>query len=385
MKKILYVVDTFTILGGIERVLGDKLNWLAQHGFRIALMTVNQGGHAVAFPLCEDIDICHADILFHRKYQYPLWRRALKERSMQRNFRKALEQKIGAYSPDVIVLTRTAYVKTVLRVCGDIPVVFESHNSCLYYQFEQLGMVERLRYLYRYHQMKSVAAVVSLTKGDAAVWRRWTPNVVTIPNVVNLNTTGCYSDCSAKSVIFIGRYSRQKDIHSLMKIWQMVHRRHPDWTLNLFGDYGDQRDQLMPDLTKMGAGVVIHEPTQAIGVQYLQNSMLLLTSLYEPFGLVMPEAMSYGLPVVAFDCPYGPAVIINDGVDGFLIKDRNVEDFADKVCRLIDDEPLRRTMGQAGIKSAQRFAADEIMPRWKNLLETLYNNVKKCEKVMRSI
>jgi glycosyltransferase involved in cell wall biosynthesis len=105
--------------------------------------------------------------------------------------------------------------------------------------------------------------------------------------------------------------------------------------------------------------------------KYIGSSILLLTSLFEPFGLVLPEAMSCGLPVVSFDCPYGPADIITDGVDGFLIKNRDVQAFADRVCQLIEDKELRVRMGQAAIKSSQRYRADVIMPKWKELFESL--------------
>ena len=97
----------------------------------------------------------------------------------------------------------------------------------------------------------------------------------------------------------------------------------------------------------------------------------MLTSIYEPFGLVMPEAMSCGLPVVAFDCPYGPANIISDGEDGFLIKNRDIQSFADHLCLLIEDEKLRCQMGQRGTASSQKYAADIIMPEWKALFESL--------------
>ena len=99
--------------------------------------------------------------------------------------------------------------------------------------------------------------------------------------------------------------------------------------------------------------------------------MLLVTSRYEPFGLVIPEAMSCGLPVVAFSCPYGPATIITDCVDGFVIKERNVKYYASKVCQLIADQNLRHKMGQAGIKSSQRYNANNIMPEWKKLFSEL--------------
>ena len=99
--------------------------------------------------------------------------------------------------------------------------------------------------------------------------------------------------------------------------------------------------------------------------------MLVMTSLYEPFGLVLVEAMSCGLPVVAFNCPYGPSDIITDGVDGFLIENRNVEAFASRICQLMDNFDLRQKMGKAAIKSAQRYKEEYIMPMWEQLFNEL--------------
>ena len=83
--------------------------------------------------------------------------------------------------------------------------------------------------------------------------------------------------------------------------------------------------------------------------------------------MVLPEAMSCGLPVVAFECPYGPADIITDGVDGFLVKGRDMKEFAGKVCLLIENMDLRRQMGQAAICSSQRYQTDRVMPAWRKL------------------
>jgi glycosyltransferase involved in cell wall biosynthesis len=121
----------------------------------------------------------------------------------------------------------------------------------------------------------------------------------------------------------------------------------------------------------MKINIHVHQPESSIFQRYIESSMLLLTSLYEPFGLVLPEAMSCGLPVVAFDCPYGPADIITDGVDGFLIKNRDVDAFADRVCQLIESEDLRRRMGKQGVVSSQRYRADRIMPMWDHLFQEL--------------
>ena len=81
--------------------------------------------------------------------------------------------------------------------------------------------------------------------------------------------------------------------------------------------------------------------------------------------------MSCGLPVVAFDCPYGPADIITDSVDGFLVRNRSDEDFASRVSSLIGDMEMRLKMGEAGLQSSKRYDVGVIMPLWKDLFERI--------------
>ena len=120
-----------------------------------------------------------------------------------------------------------------------------------------------------------------------------------------------------------------------------------------------------------GKHVFPHAQTLDILDKYKESSILILTSVYEPFGLVMPEAMSCGVPVVAFDCPYGPSEIVTNGKDGFLVSCYDVEAFADKVSLLMENESLRKEMGQNAIQSSQRFTKDKIIPQWISLFESL--------------
>ena len=85
----------------------------------------------------------------------------------------------------------------------------------------------------------------------------------------------------------------------------------------------------------------------------------------------MPEAMSCGLPVIAFDCPSGPANIINDEVDGYLIKNRDIGEYAEKLCKLIESPRLRQEMGKAAIQSSQRYSTEQVMPLWIRLFQEL--------------
>ena len=306
------------------------------------------------------------DIRFYLQYHQTFWKRASFFCRLHRLFREKLFGQIKEFAPDIIICTRLDYIRDVLKVKSTVPLIFESHSSRLASRFEGDGMLRRLHVWRLQLAVKKVQMVVALTKGDAAEWHKLTPNVCVIPNVVHLNNDDTYSDCLAKSVIFVGRFSKQKDVGSLLRIWTIVHQRHPDWTLHLYGGYGEEQAALHQEIKQKGTNIIIHEATSEIMEKYKENSILLLTSLYEPFGLVLPEAMSCGLPVVAFDCPYGPSDIITDGVDGFLIRHRSIEDFADKVCLLIENPELRVKMGKAGIVSSMRYDASKIMPLWKS-------------------
>ena len=362
--KLLYVTDALAIRGGLERVLIDKANWLSeQAGYEIHILTVNQGNHPIAYPIAPHIIHTDIDIQFFRQYQYTGIKRLFVNRQLRKLFRKRLSNKIETFVPDVIVCMRLDYLTDIISVKGNIPLVFESHSSKISYRFDESGLLRKLQIKLWQRGVRNAQMTVALTQGDAQEWKTLTPNVCVIPNIVNLNETGRYSDCTNKRAIFVGRLVEQKGIPDLIKIWTIVHQRYPDWQLDVFGD--GKMDSL-PDIK-----MFVHPPTENIMEEYLNSSVLLMTSVYEPFGLVLPEAMGCGLPVVAFDCPYGPADIITDGVDGFLIKERCVDEFVQQVDQLICSYDLRRQMGQAGIVFSQRYQPSRIMPMWKELFESL--------------
>jgi glycosyltransferase involved in cell wall biosynthesis len=170
----------------------------------------------------------------------------------------------------------------------------------------------------------------------------------------------------------VGRIDSQKGYQYLSAIWALVSQRYPDWRLDLYGEGVDRAEN--QNLIPKGDHVFAHPQTSDIMDRYKESSILVLTSVYEPFGLVMAEAMSCGVPVVAFDCPYGPSEIITDGENGFLVDCFDVEAFAGKVCQLIVDEEQRRRMGRNAISSVQRFSKDKIIRQWQHLFENVVRN-----------
>lgn len=370
--KIVYVNDALAIWGGLERVLVEKVNELAErYDYEMYLLTINQGNHPIPYPLHPKVVYRDLGIQFHKQYQYHGLRRFIKRIELNHLFLRRLREQIDLISPNIIVCARSELSGTIAKAKGEIPFVFESHTSRHAQRFINADFYTVKKFDFYNRSVKFADSVVALTNGDADDWREINPNVCVIPNIVHLYNGSRYCDSSSKSVMFVGRFSTQKDISSLLQIWKIVHQRYPDWALHIYAGFGEEQDELLPKIEQMEINIFVHEPTPGIFERYLENSVLLLTSRFEPFGLVLPEAMSCGLPVIAFDCPYGPADIITDGKDGFLIKNRDINEFAEKVCLLIENPKLRKLMGQAGIESSKRYDTSLIMPNWKNLFEQL--------------
>ena len=327
--RILYVTDALAIHGGLERVLVEKINLLRKlYGYDITLVTTDQGDHPLLYSLDSHVNYYNLDIRFYEQYKYGRIRRLWEFFRLHKLFKHCLQTIIKEIEPDIIVCVRLKMLRLINKVKGPLPLLYESHTYRKASELEGENFVSHLKsFIYRRNE-KIPQMIVALTEGDAEDWKKSNPNVCVVPNVVNLNKSGNYSNCLSKSVIFAGRFSKQKDIRSLLHVWEIVHKQHSDWTLHIYGSYGEEQNILLPVIQRMDANIIVHDPTISIFEKYLENSILLLTSLYEPFGLVLPEAMSCGLPVVAFDCPFGPADIITDGVDGFLIKNRDIKEFA---------------------------------------------------------
>ena len=378
--KIVYVYPRFTHLAGTERILVDKMNYLSsQKDMEIYVVTHEQGSHPFTYPLKKTVKHFDLDVRFYSLYNYNIIKFFFKWLKYRKLLHFRFSQLMATIRPDIVIATTYhAYILSMIDAC---PVCFkkilESHiDKCYIHNndpFIHWTISRRLRSNYDMAYLNYITRkfdiLVALNESDATDWRRYLKSRV-ILNMVHLNDTGRYSNLESKHVIFVGRYTGQKGIPELFKIWDIVHLNHPDWHLDLYGD-GDINEIPYSEEQREKINIHVHKPDSDIFSRYLESSIFVLTSRYEPFGLVMPEAMSCGLPVIAFDCPFGPAQIINDGIDGFLIMDRSICAFAKRLCQLIESPHLRMTMGEAAIQSSQKYSAESIMPQWINLFNEL--------------
>jgi glycosyltransferase involved in cell wall biosynthesis len=188
-----------------------------------------------------------------------------------------------------------------------------------------------------------------------------------IPNPVT-ELDGGVADGAAKVVVAAGRLNTQKGFDLLLEAWRPVARRHPDWTLRIYGS-GPERAAL----ERAAAGLPVELPgrTDALGAAMAAGSLFVLSSRWEGFGLVLVEAMGKGLPVVSFDCPRGPSDIVTPGEDGLLVPAEDVAGLTAALLELIEDPARRARMAAAARETARRYEPDAVVPHWDAMLRDL--------------
>ncbi len=367
--RVLYVFRSLAVWGGIERVLVDKMNYLASiYGYEVYMLTTCQGNHPVPYQLDNAVHLEDMGIRFHRQYQYWGLKKLWDGWKRTKRFERLLSERIKEIQPDVIICTTADPVYSIAKVKGEIPLVVESHSICLR-TLGVKGLRQRHNARVLLKGLKKATCLVALSEGDAIEWRKRGVLVQVIPNIVHLNEVEL-SFLDQKHVIFVGRLDYQKRPMLMIQIWKDLFPRHQDWHLDIYGE-GEQKQVLQSVIDSQNINIHLHEPTSQIFEAYHNSSILVVTSLYEPFGLVIPEAMSCGLPVISFDSPYGPSSIITDGKDGYLVEEDNNALFTKRLEQLMDDVSLRLQMGACAVDSSKRFSAEYIMPRWKDLFDYL--------------
>lgn len=221
----------------------------------------------------------------------------------------------------------------------------------------------------------SLDVLVVLTETDirnyTKLLKKRAPRLVAIPNTVR-PLGGAAPDLGAKQIFAAGRLVAQKGFDMLIPAFAQVTGAHPDWRLRICG-HGKLQGKLEGLVDKHGlSDVVSLDPaTSDIGADMAKASIFALSSRFEGFPLILLEAMSKGMSVVAFDCPTGPADIIDDRRNGILVPPKDVDAFAAGLRTLIEDEDLRRRCGAAAVTTAQLHTIEAIGPRWDALLAEL--------------
>jgi glycosyltransferase involved in cell wall biosynthesis len=210
--------------------------------------------------------------------------------------------------------------------------------------------------------MRALESVPRAVRGRVAV----IPNPIVPPPGV----PAPYEDAAAPlRLVAVGRLTHQKGFDLLIEAFARVAGDHPEWVLDIWGEGPDRRAlQAAIEASPAADRITLRGVSGVQGGWAEQASAFVLPSRYEGFPNALGEAMACGLPVVAFDCPYGPRELIKNGYDGMLVECENVVALARTLARLMTSAALRRSLGENAGHSAKRFAVDRVARQWENVI-----------------
>ena len=377
--RIAYCIPSLDHSGGMERVLTTKANYLAEQlGYDVNIIVTDDKGTKPYFPLSEKVHVVQLDVNIDNLWLYPIWKRLYLYKKKMGLYKRRLEKCLKQLQPEITISLLRREINFLCDIKDGSAKVGEIHFGRYKYREANFGFLPSFvnkwitnRWMTQLDQkVKQLDRFVVLTHEDATYWKGLS-NLMVIPNPITIER-GAVSDCSTKQVIAVGRYTYQKGFDLLISAWRIVTKKHPDWTLNIYG--GGKKENFQPLVEKYGLGdaLKLNGPVSNIREKYQESSIFVLSSRFEGLPLVLMEAMSTGLPSVSFACPCGPRDIIHDGEDGILCENGNIQQLAAGICRLIEDEQLRKEMGRKAAQNIQRFSLENIMTQWDDLLQEIH-------------
>lgn len=379
--KIVYCLPQLFHPGGIERIVSIKANYLVEvYGYDVTIVVANQKKQVPFFKLNDKIKIVDLNIDYDNALSQPLFKRLYLRRKLQREHKTKLSKYLFTNHPDIVVSTFTHEAAFLPQIKDGSKKVLEFH-FCKGHKIKMakafhFGFITKLAYYYRCWQEENIIIpkydqFIVLTKEDEISWKQKIHNVKHISNILPFEKEG-KSELTQKHVIAVGRLDGQKGFNRLIDIWALVTKKHPDWILDIYGKGRDLK-ALQSQIYNYGISdtTVIHQPDQNIKDHYLNSSIFVMTSIYEGLPMTLLEANGLRLPSVCYDFPCGPKDVIQDGINGFLVKDGDFNTFADRLSTLIENDNIRKRMGQEAYRMSERYSCKNIMREWVNLFNEL--------------
>lgn len=376
--KVVFCTPAIYSAGGVERVVTVKANYFAEVlGYDVKIIVTEGNGKDSFFPLSDRVSVINLNIGFEEIWHCSFLKKIVIYLQKQRRYRKRLTEELLHLQPDFTISTLRREINFLTTIRDGSVKIGELHVNRANYrhvdersadvikrQFSRCWMNSLVRHLTKLDRM------IVLTEGALSDWPELN-NVSLIPDPLPYRVNEV-SDLSHKRIISIGRYAYDKGNDLLLRVWSKVERLCSGWRLDIYG-MGKRKpyEELRSELGIEENGCGIHGPITDVQKEYLRSSVFVLPSRFEGFGLVLIEAMACGVPVISFDCENGPRSIISDGKDGFLIPPFDVDDYAEKLVLLMQNQSLRQEIGMNARKSAEKYELDKIGAQWQQLFDEL--------------
>lgn len=348
--------------GGAERVASIAANYWARKGRNVLVFTLAGGEERPFYDL--EPAVLHVPMGVAWLSRNPL-------EGLVNNLRRVrrIRREIARARPDILIsFMDTTNVLAILATRGlGIPIV-ASERSNPVAQTPKTGWRLLRDLLYS----RADAVVTQTERARACFPAPVQARCVVIPNPLLLPSTAPDRGevfGPRPALVAVGRLSEEKGFHLLIEAFGRLLVHHPNWHLVIVGE-GPQREDLERRIAGLGIRDQVLLPGRVRNPEQVlrQSDLFVLSSRYEGFPNALCEAMACGLPVVGFDCPFGPAEIIRDGIDGILVPPGDLRALVESLDRLMGDEGERVRLAQRAPQILERFGLERVMGMWEQLL-----------------
>ena len=340
-------METLAICGGLERIMTDKMNYLAGSRLcEVVLIEVYDYPGGDAFELSPLVKRVRLGIKKHSS-------KIVKPMTFWQVTHRVAEV-IQQEKPDVM---------TSAGLLGVYLYGLRRYGCRMIYESHQPRFTMPLPWLVR-RMEQNVDTVVCLTDGDAAEYRH-ARRVTVIPNYLSLTASTDVETASRQHrIVALGRLEKANGYDLLIRAWQQIYHDLPDCSLHIYGE-GREREplQTLINALQLEESVTLHSATDNPAAVYRSADIVCVTSEYEGFSLVIIEAMAHGVPVVACDVPHGPRHLLAEGRGGLLVE-RNAEAIGKAVLAIENDPALHSRLASEGPAIAAQYSRERVMRLW---------------------
>lgn len=357
MKHICFFTSKIENSGGTEKVSILLANRMVKEGYKVSFFNL-VGGAETFFEKDPEISVFSMNIKpgeTKKKFFEILFN--------LRNFVKNnnVNTVVNVDSILVVFSTFSLLGLNVNKICWE-------HFNC------KIDLGVAFRRLGRLLAVKFCNTIVTLTDRDKKLWLDKYPNIkaniLNIPNSILPTQSDSLPSLKFKTVLAIGRPIEVKGYDMLLEAWKVVCQDIKDWKLCIVGldckEVAQLRDiSLNLNITD---NIELLQPKKNISDYYLSASIFCMTSRFEGFPMVLLEAQSFYLPIVAFDCDTGPAEIIVNNKNGILVEANNIYKLADGLRTLINNPILYDKMVIESKLTKDKFSLEKNFTSWLEIL-----------------
>ena len=380
MKKKIAILSLHLGYGGVEKAITSLANSLSKtNKYEIEIVSIYKLYEKPVFDINENIRVTYLlpsrlnpnrkewKEALHNLKLIKLGKESLKSLKILYKRRKEMIDYIKNTKADVIISTRV-FLNELLSEYGrdeTLKIGWEHnhHHNDMKYATDVIRSVKNLDYF------------VLVSKDLKKFYKKKLANskchTIYIPNALE-NIPKTKSPLTSEHLISVGRLSPEKGYLDLLKIYLDLKNKKCKWHLDIVGDGSERRklEKFIKD-NNLEADVTLHGFKNSKEIEKLMHkaSIYVMTSYTESFGIVLLEAMSNGLPCIAFDSAEGAKEVITSGRDGYLIKHRNFNAMEKKILDLTKDINIRKELGKNGRRKVKEYLSDNICTYWEKIIE----------------